>query len=61
MREQLFPQTWRKFVYARGRMLANALQHIHQVIVRIEVVQLARHQQALHDADLFRPHFRPAK
>lgn len=32
-------------------MLTNALQHVHEVVVRIDIVQLAGGQQALHNAD----------
>lgn len=50
--EELFPHAGREFMRARRRMLSHALQHVDQIIVGIDIVQLARHQEALRDADL---------
>lgn len=38
-----------------GWMQAGALQHVHQVGVRIQVVQFARGDQALDDPNMFGP------
>ena len=43
------------------RMLAHALQDIDQVIVRIDLVQPAGHDQTLHDAHMLRAELRPAE
>jgi hypothetical protein len=59
--EALFPHPRREFMHARSRMLTHALQHIDQVIVGIDVMQLARHQQALRDADLLGTELGPAE
>lgn len=59
--EELFPHKRRKFVHARSRMLAHALQHVDQIIVGFDIVQLARHLQALRDADLPGAEFDPAE
>ncbi len=37
-------------------MLADALQHIKEVLVWIDVVEAKRHQKALHDGDVVRAH-----
>ena len=42
-------------------MLADALQDIDQIGVGVDTLQLARHQQALDDADLFGAQFTPAE
>jgi len=42
-------------------MLADPLQDIDQMVVGIDVVEAASGQQALHNADLFSPQFRPAE
>ena len=42
-------------------MLADALQDVDEVGVRIDVVKSAGGDQALHDADLFGAKFGPAK
>ena len=42
-------------------MLADPLQDIDQVVIRIDVVEAASGQQTLHDADVFSPKFCPAK
>ena len=34
-------------------MLTNTLQYIDEIIVRIDVVQPAGHEQALHNANVF--------
>ena len=45
---------WCEFDGAVGRMHSDALKHVDQVGVGIDVVQPARHQQALNDADALR-------
>jgi len=40
-------------------MLADALQHVHQVSVGVNIVQLAGADQALDDAQVFRAQFGP--
>ena len=42
-------------------MLTNPLQHINEIIVRIDVMQSACHQQALHDANMLRAKFGPTE
>jgi len=59
--EKLFPSLRRELVHARCQMLAHVLQHVDQIIVQIDLVQLACHQQTLHDAHLPRSHFSPAE
>ena len=34
-------------------LLRHALQHINKIVIRIDVVQPAGHNQTLHDADVF--------
>ena len=48
-------------MYFAGRMLTNALQHIDEVVVWIDVMQSACHQQALRDANMLRAKFGPTK
>lgn len=50
---QLLPQARRELMHHRSGVLANPLQYVHEVIVRIDLVQAAGHQQALDDADVF--------
>ena len=50
--EVLFPQTRRQFGDAAGRMLADPLQNIDEVGVRIDAVQPAGDDQTLDDADV---------
>lgn len=40
-------------MHERRRMLNDTLQNVHEVVVRIDIVQPAGHQQALHNADMF--------
>ena len=42
-------------------MLAHALQDIDQVVIRIDIVQSARHEQALNDADIPGAQFGPTE
>lgn len=61
IREPKLPESWRQVCYVSGRMLANALQHIDQISVRIDVVQLTGTDQALNDAHMFSPQFSPTE
>ena len=54
-REELFPESGRELMDAVGRMLADALKDVDQVVVGIDLVQSTGHDQALHDADVFGP------
>ena len=56
-----FPEPWRQLGDLRGGVLTNTLQHIDQIIIRIDVVQTAGGDQALQDADLLGAEFRPAE
>ena len=42
-------------------MLTNTLQHIDEIVIRIDVMQSACHQQALHDANMLRAKFGPTE
>jgi NaMN:DMB phosphoribosyltransferase len=42
-------------------MLADALQDIDEIGIRVDSLQLTRHQQALDDADLLGTQFTPAE
>lgn len=42
-------------------MLVDALQHINEVIIRIDVAQSAGRQEALHNADVVAPQLGPAE
>lgn len=59
--EVVFPQTWCKFSDAASRMLADPLQYIDEVGVRIDAVKSAGDDQTLDDADVLRTEFSPAK
>ena len=36
-------------------MLTDPLQHIDQIVIRIDLMKSAGHDQALHDPDVFGP------
>ena len=57
----MFPTSRREFVNPVRRMLTDALQDIDEVVVRIDLVQPAGHDQALHDPDVFGPEFGPTE
>ena len=59
--EVLLPQSWRELRYLGSGMLADSLQYIDQVGVRIDVVQSAGDDEALCDADVLRTHFGPTE
>ena len=42
-------------------MLTNPLQYIDEIVIRIDVMQSACHQQALRDANVLRAEFGPAE
>lgn len=60
-REVLFPQARREFGDAAVGMLADPLQHIDQVGVRIDAVKSAGDDQTLDDADVLGAELAPAK
>jgi hypothetical protein len=45
----------------RCRMLTDTLEHIDEVVVGIDIVQAARDEKALHDADLSGAKFGPCE
>lgn len=49
----VLPQSGRELRDVSGRELSDALEHIDQPGVGVDVVQVARGEQALDDADLF--------
>ena len=59
--EERLPKSRRKFVDAAGRMLPDTLQHIDEILVRIDPVQSASDKQALHYTDEFCAEFGPAE
>ena len=59
--EVLFPQPRRELGDAAGRMLADPLQYIDEIGVRIDAVQSAGDDQTLDDADVLGAEFGPAE
>jgi hypothetical protein len=59
--EVLFPQSWREFGDVACGMLADPLQHIDEISIRIDAVEPARDDQALDDADVLRAELGPAE
>jgi hypothetical protein len=59
--EHCFPHARCEFFDAAGGVLGDALQHIGEVDVRVNVVQSAGGEQALNDADALSADFSPAK
>ena len=59
--EEGLPHAWRQLMDTAGRMLPDALQDIDEIVVRIDSMQSARHNQTLHDADVFGTEFGPAE
>ena len=59
--ETLLPETRREFVHLAGRMLGDTLQHIDQIVVRVDLVETAGDDQALHDADVLGSEFGPTE
>jgi len=57
----LLPLARREFVNAQCRMLTDTLQDIDEIVVRVDVVQAAGHQQTLDDPDLFGAELGPRK
>jgi hypothetical protein len=57
----LLPQPWCELSHARRRVNPYALQHIHEVGVRVNAVQPARYDQALHDASVLGANLSPTK
>lgn len=50
--EKVLPQPRGEFVRAAGRMLAHTLQDVDQIVVRVDPVQPAGQDQAVHDPDM---------
>jgi hypothetical protein len=61
VREVLLPKAWREHGDITRRMLADAQQHVDQVVVRVDVVQPAGHDQALEHTDLLSAQLGPAE
>ncbi len=59
--EVVFPQTQGQEMDVEGGMGIDALEHLYQVSTRIDSLYAAGGQQTLHDADILRPEFGPAK
>ncbi len=59
--EEGFPQSRGEFVDAGCGVLAHALQDIDQVVVRVDLVQPAGHDQALYDAYVLSPRLCPTE
>ena len=59
--EVLLPKPWRHFVNLAGRMFANAQQYIDKIVVGIDPVQSAGHDQTLHDPNMLGAELSPAK
>ena len=57
----LLPQSGGEQIDLRGRVLAHALQDVDQVVVRIDLMQPAGHDEALDDAHVLGPQFRPGE
>jgi hypothetical protein len=51
--EENFLEAGREFIHLGCWLLRYALQHINNLVIRIDVVQPAGHNQTLHDADVF--------
>ena len=59
--EALLPQPRRQSRDVAGGVILNALQDIHQIGVRIDLLQPAGCQQALEDPNVLGPDFGPTK
>ena len=59
--KQRLPYPWRQFDDTLCRVLTDALQHINQVRIGLNVLQLAGRQQTLNDAGPLISNFRPGK
>ena len=57
----LFPQAWGEFGYAAGRVLVDAQQHVGEIGVGVDVVQLAGADQALDEPDVLGADLGPAE
>ena len=51
--EELLPESRREFVSLVGGMLTDALQHVDQIVVGVNLVPTTGDDQALDDADVF--------
>lgn len=59
--EVLLPQPGGELHDLGGRVLADALEHIDQINIGVDVVQAAGGDQALRDAYVFGPELGPAE
>lgn len=57
----LLPPPWRELGHARGRVFADKLKYVDQVGVRVDVLQSAGRDQALHDAGVLGADFCPTE
>ena len=60
-REVLLPQPWGELRDIGGRVLADALEHIDQIGIGVDVVQATGGDQALRDPHVFRADLGPAE
>jgi len=59
--EELLPAPRDELLDVRGRVAVDALEHFDEVVVRVDVVQATRHQQALDGGDGLGADFAPAE
>jgi hypothetical protein len=57
----LLPQAGREKVDLKGGMGIDALQHIDEVNIRIDLLEAARREETLHNPNVARFHLRPAE
>jgi hypothetical protein len=57
----LLPQAGREKVDLKGGMGVDALQHIDEVNIRIDSLEAARREDALHNPNVARSHLRPVE
>lgn len=57
----LFPQSRGELLDLGSGMPADRLEHINEVVIRIDVVQTASDDQGLDHADVLGANFRPAE
>jgi hypothetical protein len=56
-----FPQVGREEMDLKGGMGVDPLEQIHEIDIRVDALQPARGDEALHDADIACADFGPAK
>ncbi|GAB1425839.1 hypothetical protein MASR2M16_30730 [Thauera terpenica] len=57
----LLPQPRRELRDVGGRVLADALEHVDEIVVRIDFVESTGRNQALDDADMLGAELGPAE